>query len=622
MAQNYRQFLASILNFFQAAVFLAVLRNNHGISTEKIFQHILEKRASALCRHLCLCEDRLKKSAFAPTSIEYHLMAIAKALALSVTRLLLAVQTTPLRRLKTCSVLIGFWIAPSAIASAQGIASGVPEHSFSPIQPHTQQIVQSDSHNPPEVASFVLSAFESDLSPGLGSPQDILYLGVSPSSRYITALTSTSTWVGDRQVEVRSTQIWDIENEQEVSRLFQGEHLIPQSLSPDGRYLFTITEDQETIQIWDIEENKEVFSLQDQIYEIAAFSSDGQYFLSQTLPGDENRKQIKVWDFIGDQQIANIAINNSQSINLAAISSSEIKDLGTERTSTQFQMSPNGQYIALEINNYYSRDSSQHYDSFFESAMVIAWDIESNQEVVRIQQDDHYFGGISFSPNSQYMATAALDGTVQIWDLQVGEEIAHMIHSEDFHIRTVSFSSDSRYVLSRSNNPLGGTVSVWDIEAMQEIIAPPVQESIRYPNAQFSEDGQDLVVHGIRYDDDDDEYRLFVATWNIETRRKIAHIDYDSEIEIFAALSKFNSDSRYIVATSAYPPYLMTILDAITLQPLFNVEQLPDDDLRLFSFGIQYLFTVRSVSSPNLPCSDVCDSEGRSTVVQLWKLPG
>jgi WD40 repeat protein len=554
-------------------------------------------------------------------------MAIAKALALSVTRLLIAVQPKPLRRLKTCIVLIGFWIAPSAIASAQGIAPVVPENSSSLLQPHTQQLAQSSSQVPPEVASFVLSASESaDFS---GLPQEILHLGVSPSSRYITVITRTSKWIDYHMVEVRATQIWDIENEQKVSRLFQSEQLIPQSLSPNGRYLFTITEDQETIQIWDIEENKEVFKSQAQVYEVAAFSSDSQYFLSQTSPRDEGRKEIKVWDFIGDQQIANIVINNSQSINLTAISNSQIRNI--LRKSNQFQISSNGQYIALELNNYYSQDSSQHYDSFFESATAIAWDIESDQEVVRIQQDDYYFGNIIFSPNSQYVAIAAQDGTDQVWDLQTGEEVARMIHSGDVYgglgARTISFSSDDRHVLSMSSFNIfgeGGNEAkfflVWDIKTNQELINSPVQDRTYYFNSQFSEDGQNLVAHGIRYDDHDDEPRLFVSTWNVQTGQKIAHIDYDSQVEIFAVLSEFSSDGRY-VAAYAHTPYSIMILDAITLQLVFQINRPLGGYLNSFTFDSQYLRTIKSACNPIIPYSDFCDPVDRITVVQLWKLP-
>lgn len=558
-------------------------------------------------------------------------MNIAQALALLMTRSWISVRTNPLQLLKTCSFLIGCWIVPSAIVSAQSIAPIISENSSSQLQQHTQQLTQSSKQALQEVANFVLSAPES--ADFFGSPQDILHIGVSPSGRYIAVITRTLEWIDAYMVEVRATQIWDIQNEQEVSRLFQTEQLIPQSLGPNGRYLFTITEDKQTIQIWDIEENKEVFSLQDQAYEIAAFSSDSQHFLGQTSPGNKDQKEIKAWDLISNQQIANIAINNSQSINLAAVSSSEIRDFGNERKSTQFQITPNGQYIALEINNYYSQDSSQHYDSFFEGSTAIIWDIQSDEEVVRIQQDD-YFGDIIFSPNSQYVATAARNGIDQVWDLQSGEEVARVIHSADAYgglgARTISFSSDSRHVLSMRSFSIfgeGGNEAqlflVWDIEANQELIhiKSSAQDRTYYFNAQFSEDGQNLVSHGIRYDAYGDRPKSFVSTWNVQTGQELARVDYGSHVEIFLALAKFSSDGRYIAATD-HTHSSIIVLDAITLQSVLQIDQpLYYHHDFLFSDGSQYFVMARYHSSSDNSCPDFCEDEGQGATLELWKLP-
>lgn len=537
-------------------------------------------------------------------------MAIAKALALSVTLSLSAFQASPLRLLKTCSVLIGFWIAPSAITSAQGIAPVVPEHSFSQPQLHTQQIVQSDHHNPPEVTSFVLSAFESDFSPSYGSLQDILYLGVSPSSRYITALTRISKRVDDRQVETRSTQIWDIENNWEVSRLFQSERLIPQYLSPNGRYLFTTKEDQEAIQIWDIEEDQEVFNLQDRFCELSGFSSNNRYFVTLRLleeaDNGEFNSEIRIWDFIANQQVAHVPLSSSQSMNCGQHSTGEI------------QVSSNNQYIALELDNHSSIDAS------IENATIIIWDLESNQEIVKIQQDfdnsfENRFSSISFSPSSQYVAAAAEDGTVQVWDLQIREEVARITQPQNLYAgeaRTVSFSSDSRYILSKNIS----AVSMWDIKSKQALIETPVQADVVYLNGQFNEDGQNLVVHGIRNINRYGESKLFMSSWNIETGQQISHIEI-SRAESSLYDIEFSYDGRYI---STRGRLSTAILNSKTLDFIFNSQIDPasiDDGFRnsFYSFDSQYFLTVKSVCNLN-PCLDY-GVEDQSTVVQLWKLP-
>lgn len=535
-------------------------------------------------------------------------MAMAKALALSVTRSLVAFQAKPPRRLKTCSVLIGCWLAPGAIASTHDIAPAVPEHSFSQLQPYTQQIVQSGHHNPPAVTSFVL--FESGVSPGWGDRQDIFHLGVSPSGRYITALTSTSKRAGDRPVEVRSTQIWDIENNQEVSRLFQSEQFIPQYLSPNGRYLFTTEEDQETIQIWDVEEDREVFSLQDRFCEVAGFSADSQYFISLRLleetDNEEVNREIRIWDFIDNRQVANIVLSESQSVNCGRHSTGKV------------HVSPNSQYIALEIDDY----SSDQSHAGVASATAVIWDLDNNQEVVRIKQDlDHSFENrfayVSFSPNSQYVATAAEDGTVQVWDLNLGEEIVRIVQPQGSwggETITVNFSSDSRHLLSKNTS----SVSVWDIEAKQELIGTPVEANVIYLNGLFSEDYQDLIVHGIRGVNQYDESKSFVSTWNIETGQRIAHV----ESPRIGGSLQFSSDGRYI--SSVTGRLSAAILDAVTLESLFTlqIDSVSVDDGFLdffYSFDSQYLLTTKSICNLD-PCLDYGVAD-HSTVVQLWELP-
>ncbi|NET32709.1 MAG: hypothetical protein F6K19_11955, partial [Cyanothece sp. SIO1E1] len=57
---------------------------------------------------------------------------------------------------------------------------------------------------------------------------------------------------------------------------------------------------------------------------------------------------------------------------------------------------------------------------------------------------DGYVVAVSFSPNSQYLATASWDNTARVWDASSGQEIARMSH--DGSVVAVSFSPNGQYL--------------------------------------------------------------------------------------------------------------------------------------------------------------------------------
>ncbi|RPI99474.1 MAG: hypothetical protein EHM39_06455, partial [Chloroflexi bacterium] len=73
--------------------------------------------------------------------------------------------------------------------------------------------------------------------------------------------------------------------------------------------------------------------------------------------------------------------------------------------------------------------------------------------------------GLSFSPAGSYIASASLDGTARLWDINTG--IEHMIlvgHTD--RVVSVDFSGDGAYVVSGSWD---GTARVWNIDSGAEV---------------------------------------------------------------------------------------------------------------------------------------------------------
>ncbi len=73
---------------------------------------------------------------------------------------------------------------------------------------------------------------------------------------------------------------------------------------------------------------------------------------------------------------------------------------------------------------------------------------------------------VAFSPDGKWLVTAALDGTMRLWDAEVGQEVRRVGDNVGF-LRSVAFSPDGKRAVSGG----GGAVRISDVETGKEIRA-------------------------------------------------------------------------------------------------------------------------------------------------------
>lgn len=103
------------------------------------------------------------------------------------------------------------------------------------------------------------------------------------------------------------------------------------------------------------------------------------------------------------------------------------------------------------------------------SSQLVVWDAESGQRDITFPGD--LTGGtmnrVRFSPDSQRVAVARLDGLPRVWDLDSGTQVFALSGHEQL-CDAIAFSPDGKQIATGDQ---GGTVKIWDAISGQELLS-------------------------------------------------------------------------------------------------------------------------------------------------------
>ncbi len=149
-----------------------------------------------------------------------------------------------------------------------------------------------------------------------------------------------------------------------------------------------------------------------------------------------------------------------------------------------------------------------------EGQPVLLWDLATQKiaaTLTTVTTDFTNFwlrpGGIVFSPDSQWLASATMWGGIRIWDVHARSEVTHLPASAGWRLG-VAFSPDSRTLAYNENN--SGVILLWDV-ASRSMIGRLIGHESTVTTLAFSPDGQMLASGS-----DDRTARL----WNLADRRE------------------------------------------------------------------------------------------------------
>lgn len=164
------------------------------------------------------------------------------------------------------------------------------------------------------------------------------------------------------------------------------------------------------------------------------------------------------------------------------------------------------------------------------------WNVEKGQEICTIKGYDRIFTSVDFSPDSKTLAFGSEDGTIKLWDVEIGKEIPTLMRHSS-RVDGVSFSQDGNKLASASDD---GTIKLWNLKTKTEIPIFTGYDKKIVSSVSFSPD-----VKTLAFGSDDGTIKL----WNLETGKEIPTPPMRHRGRVYSV--SFSPDGKTLASGSA-----------------------------------------------------------------------
>jgi WD40 repeat protein/DNA-binding SARP family transcriptional activator len=318
--------------------------------------------------------------------------------------------------------------------------------------------------------------------------------------------------------ELYETRVWEVPSGRLIHALIREDEVARDvSFLPDGRSLAVayFTQDR-GLAVWDLETETARFVAGGGSWlKSVAVSADG----TRVATGDDGGVIIvSELSELGDQVLYEMMDSSPAVWDLAFAAEGLTLLSVTEVTARLWDLGPSGSSEWLTMRGSrdgflavaFSPDGSLFARGPDDGAVVIA-DVESGDEVVRLNAEIGSLKDVVFSPDGRTIATAtdSDDGMVQVWDIETGDLLVGLVlpGEGDHDAFAVDFSPDGSLLAAS----IWSEVRVWGTTQFEEVLViradDPVPEKPEFRfrafhGLDFSPDGTELAVRGTIDDSD------------------------------------------------------------------------------------------------------------------------
>jgi WD40 repeat protein len=166
----------------------------------------------------------------------------------------------------------------------------------------------------------------------------------------------------------------------------------------------------------------------------------------------------------------------------------------------------------------------------YQDGSIVIWDLELGRQHIAMEHEATVWE-VTFSRDGKRLASASADRSARIWSVEDGRELTRVAHDDE--VKGVAFSRDGARLATASAD---GTVRVWSVNSVREQLR--LEHGFPVRAVEFTRDGALLASLG--------DEQAGVQLWNSMTGYRTTTLEHKDAVGWFG----FSPDGRSIATAS------------------------------------------------------------------------